>query len=173
MKIFFRPGSIAVIGASERKKQPWRTDHHQSPLRFSGKNLSRKPELLEHPGNPLLSLQWKQFRSGRSGHHHRTRCGRAEALEAWAARQSIASSSRVPVFPRSGPEGRALQERCTAIASTAGIRVWGPNCMGLVDVPRRHLFTFMHPNIYEDGLISGRISMVVQSGMLSAGFSPT
>ena len=28
----------------------------------------------------------------------------------------------------------------------------------------------MHPNIYKDGLIEGRISMVVQSGMLSAGF---
>ena len=42
--------------------------------------------------------------------------------------------------------------------------------MGLVDVPRKHLFSFMHPRVYEDGLIPGRISLIVQSGMLSAGF---
>ncbi|MEE9910587.1 MAG: acetate--CoA ligase family protein [Deltaproteobacteria bacterium] len=73
-------------------------------------------------------------------------------------------------FSETGKEGRLLQERCLAIARAAGIRVWGPNCMGVVDVPKKFFFTFMHPCIYKDGLINGRISMVVQSGMLSAGF---
>jgi acetyltransferase len=42
--------------------------------------------------------------------------------------------------------------------------------MGIVDIPGQRFFTFMHPNIYKVGLIPGRISMVVQSGMLTAGF---
>jgi len=42
--------------------------------------------------------------------------------------------------------------------------------MGIVDIPGERFFTFMHPNIYKVGLIPGRISMVVQSGMLTAGF---
>jgi len=73
-------------------------------------------------------------------------------------------------FAETGPEGRLLQDQCLAIARKAGVRIWGPNCMGVVDVPGKHFFTFMHPRIYEDGLMPGRISMVVQSGMLSAGF---
>jgi len=73
-------------------------------------------------------------------------------------------------FSEAGPVGKAIQDKCTAIAQAAGIRVWGPNCMGIVDIPGQLFFTFMHPNIYKVGLIPGRISMVVQSGMLTAGF---
>jgi acetyltransferase len=73
-------------------------------------------------------------------------------------------------FAEVGKEGIALQEHCRAIAQEGGIRLWGPNCMGLVDVRKRYFFTFMTPSIYLDGLIPGRISLVVQSGMLSAIF---
>jgi len=73
-------------------------------------------------------------------------------------------------FAEVGGEGIALQEQCKAIAADAGIRVWGPNCMGLVDVRKRHFFSFMSRKIYEDELIPGRISLIVQSGMLSAIF---
>jgi acetyltransferase len=73
-------------------------------------------------------------------------------------------------FSETGPEGRALQARCDQIARPAGIRLWGPNCMGIVDVRRQHFFTFMHPNIRKEGLLPGRISLVVQSGMMSAIF---
>lgn len=73
-------------------------------------------------------------------------------------------------FAEVGEEGIVLQEHCKAIAKEAGIRLWGPNCMGLVDIRKRHFFTFMTQGIYEDGLIPGRISLIVQSGMLSAIF---
>jgi acyl-CoA synthetase (NDP forming) len=73
-------------------------------------------------------------------------------------------------FAEVGETGMAIQNRCLHIAREAGIRIWGPNCMGIVDVPGKHFFTFMLPQIYEDGLIPGRISLIVQSGMLSAAF---
>ncbi|MBI5552401.1 MAG: acetate--CoA ligase family protein [Desulfobacterales bacterium] len=73
-------------------------------------------------------------------------------------------------FSETGPEGRALQARCDQIARPAGIRLWGPNCMGVVDVRQQHFFTFMHPNIRREGLLPGRISLIVQSGMMSAIF---
>jgi acetyltransferase len=73
-------------------------------------------------------------------------------------------------FAEIGHEGRDLQDRCTAIAKKAGIRIWGPNCMGLVDIPRKYFFTFTSPAVYEGGLIPGRISLIVQSGMLAAVF---
>jgi acyl-CoA synthetase (NDP forming) len=73
-------------------------------------------------------------------------------------------------FAEVGEAGKAVQDRCTAIAKAAGIRVWGPNCMGLVDIPGKQYLTFMHPSVYADGLVPGRISLVVQSGMLSGVF---
>jgi acyl-CoA synthetase (NDP forming) len=73
-------------------------------------------------------------------------------------------------FAETGADGFALQEQCVTIAKAAGMRLWGPNCMGLVDVPQQHFFTFMHPAIRAEGLLAGRISLIVQSGMMSAMF---
>jgi acetate---CoA ligase (ADP-forming) len=50
------------------------------------------------------------------------------------------------------------------------MRIWGPNCMGIVDIPGKHFFTFMLPDVYENVIIPGRTSLIVQSGMLSAAF---
>ena len=73
-------------------------------------------------------------------------------------------------FAETGEEGRQLQDELTAIARKAGIRIWGPNCMGVVDAIARHVFSFVSPTIWEDGLPPGEVSLVVQSGMLSGGF---
>ena len=73
-------------------------------------------------------------------------------------------------FAEVGQEGRALQNEVVQIARQTGIRIWGPNCMGLVDAVRGHVFSFVSPVIWEEGLVPGKVSLVVQSGLLSAGF---
>jgi acetyltransferase len=74
-------------------------------------------------------------------------------------------------FAEAGPEGELLQQALVDIAARTGIRLWGPNCMGLVDVVHRHIFSFMDPKAQERGeFIPGTVSLVVQSGMLSAIF---
>ncbi len=73
-------------------------------------------------------------------------------------------------FAETGPEGRKLQDRMVARGRELGIRIWGPNCMGLVDAVRSHVFSFMDPNALLRGLVPGDVSLVVQSGLLSAGF---
>ncbi len=73
-------------------------------------------------------------------------------------------------FAETGPEGRKLQDRMVARACELGVRIWGPNCMGVVDAVRRHVFSFMDPNALLRGLVPGDVSLVVQSGLLSAGF---
>lgn len=42
--------------------------------------------------------------------------------------------------------------------------------MGLVDAVSRHVFSFVFPALWDYGLIPGDVSLIVQSGMLSAGF---
>jgi len=73
-------------------------------------------------------------------------------------------------FAEVGPEGKKLQEECVALAKRHGIRLWGPNCMGLVDAHKGHVFSFMITDMWKTLLNPGDVSMTVQSGMLSAGF---
>ena len=42
--------------------------------------------------------------------------------------------------------------------------------MGLVDAVNSHAFSFLDPKALQLGLVPGNVSLVVQSGMLSAGF---
>ncbi len=170
MKTFFRPASVAVIGASERQNSLGGQIVMNLQYGYEGKIYPVNPNYSEIYGLPAFPS--------------------TEAIPgpvdlaivivpAPAVPEALKSCARKGIrrvmiesagFSETGPQGRALQDRCTAIARAEGIRIWGPNCMGLVDIPRRHFFTFMHPRVYADGLIPGRISLIVQSGMLSAGF---
>jgi acyl-CoA synthetase (NDP forming) len=64
-------------------------------------------------------------------------------------------------FAEVGPEGAAIQEDCLARASKAGIRIFGPNCQGIIntdpDVRAYCNFTFTKPD-------PGFISIVALSG---------
>ena len=73
-------------------------------------------------------------------------------------------------FAETGAEGQLLQEELQRIHTQTGIRIWGPNCMGLFDALNGRVLSFMSPAIWDQKLITGKVSLIVQSGMLSAGF---
>ncbi len=74
-------------------------------------------------------------------------------------------------FAEIGTEGRHLQEQLTKKARETGFRLWGPNCIGLVDGVRNHNFTFLFdPTLMKAGLIPGDVSFIVQSGFVAGGF---
>jgi len=73
-------------------------------------------------------------------------------------------------FAEIGDKGKALQREIIQIHHETGIRLWGPNCMGMVDAVHGRVFSFILPKIWENGLTPGSVSLIVQSGMLSAGF---
>ena len=76
-------------------------------------------------------------------------------------------------FAEVGPEGKALQDQCLAIARKGGLRLWGPNCMGLIDTSKRYVFSFIVPEAWQGVIHSGGVSLIVQSGLLAAGFLTT
>jgi len=76
-------------------------------------------------------------------------------------------------FAEVGPEGKVLQDQCLAIVRKGGMRLWGPNCMGLIDFSKRYVFSFMIPEAWQGSINPGGISLIVQSGLLSAGFITT
>ena len=76
-------------------------------------------------------------------------------------------------FAEVGPKGKVLQDQCLAIARKGGMRLWGPNCMGLIDFSKRYVFSFMIPEAWQGSINPGGVSLIVQSGLLSAGFVTT
>lgn len=170
MKNFFAPQSVAVIGASPREGNLGFQIITNLRYGFTGRICPVNPnyqEIMTLPCYPTVETIPDSVDLA------------IIIVPAPAVPAALASCGRKGIrsviiesagFAETGEEGRLLQERCLAIAREAGIRIWGPNCMGMVDIPKKFFFTFMHPNIYQDGLVEGRISMVVQSGMLSAGF---
>ena len=66
-------------------------------------------------------------------------------------------------FAEIGPDGRAMQERIIAIAEGGGIRLCGPNCLGLFNMRIGHTPTFS--SFLEEGPTpAGPLGMVTQSG---------
>lgn len=170
MKTFFSPSSVAVIGASPREGSLGAQMITNLLYGYTGniypvnpnypeiQNLRAFASVEDIPDPVDLAIL---IVPAPAVPDQLEACGRK------GIRRVIIESAG---FAETGEEGQALQERCLAVARASNIRIWGPNCMGMVDVPKKFFFTFMHPNIYKDGLVPGRISMIVQSGMLSAGF---
>jgi len=92
------------------------------------------------------------------------------AVEACAARGIAGVMIESGGFAETGTEGAGLQRKLGEIVAGTGIRIWGPNCMGLVDVVNSRIFSFMDPQSTEQGFLPGSVSLIVQSGMLSASF---
>lgn len=66
-------------------------------------------------------------------------------------------------FSEMGEQGRALQERVLAMAREAGVRLLGPNCMGLFNAHKRFYATFA--SALEQGVGQpGNIAVASQSG---------
>src|SRR5262249_57552377 len=68
-------------------------------------------------------------------------------------------------FADAGAEGMAREKRLVARARALGVRVLGPNSMGVVDVPGRLALT-VNAVLETDGLPEGTTSMVSQRGTM-------
>ncbi|MGB5079609.1 MAG: acetate--CoA ligase family protein [Burkholderiales bacterium] len=68
-------------------------------------------------------------------------------------------------FADAGAEGAARQERLAARARALGVRLLGPNSMGLVDIPGRVVLS-ANAVLEMDALPSGTTSIVSQSGTM-------
>ncbi len=67
-------------------------------------------------------------------------------------------------FGEVGAEGRALQDAVREISGGAGMRVLGPNCQGVIDVPSRTIASFSNAAGALDLDRVGRVAYVGQSG---------
>jgi acetyltransferase len=65
-----------------------------------------------------------------------------------------------------GGEGLKRQEELKRIVKETGIRVCGPNCLGMINFNKKIPLTYLSPGTYR----SGPVGVIFQSGALSASF---
>ncbi len=87
-----------------------------------------------------------------------------EALRACAARGIRAAIVTSGGFREAGPEGVALEEECARIARECGVRLLGPNCIGVLDTHLPLDTTFLQP----PGPLPGSVAFISHSGAMCA-----
>jgi acetate---CoA ligase (ADP-forming) len=85
------------------------------------------------------------------------------AIEACAQRRVPVACVLADGFAEAGPEGAALQSRVLAAAASGGVRLLGPNSMGIVNLPAATACS-VNAALEADRLIPGRWSLVSHSG---------
>lgn len=170
MDFFFAPRGIAVVGATSNRLKGGNAILRNLQLGYRGPIYPVNPRYTEIEGLPCypaisavpapvdLAVIFVPAPLVPS------------AVEECAAKGISGVMIESGGFAETGTEGCKLQQKLARIVAGTGIRIWGPNCMGLVDVVYSHIFSFMDPQAQEKGFIPGSVSLVVQSGMLSAIF---
>ncbi len=155
MDFFFEPDGIAVVGATPERYHGGRhlvanlTHGYKGPIypvnpkhdeMFGLKCYPRVSDIKGPVDLALIFIPAKAV---------------PQVLEdcvAKGVRGAILESSG---FAEVGPEGKALQDRCLAIARKGGLRIWGPNCMGLIDISKQYVFSFIIPEAWKGDDESG------------------
>ena len=173
MDFFFEPRGVAIVGATP---EPYSGGHHlvaNLTLGYKGPIYPINPKYGEILGlkcyanvreveGPLdLALIFVPAQAV------------PQVLEDCVAKGIRGAILESGGFAEVGPEGNALQDQCLAIARKGGLRIWGPNCMGLIDTSKRYVFSFIAPEAWQEAINPGGVSLIVQSGLLSGGFITT
>lgn len=87
-----------------------------------------------------------------------------EAIEACAQRGIRALIIASGGFRETGAKGAALEEKCLVIARRHGVRLLGPNCIGLIDTHLPIDTTFLSP----PGPTPGDVAFISHSGAICA-----
>jgi len=140
---FFNPRSIAIIGASDHPMKPggrpinalldrgWQGKIYPvNPNRDVIKGLKCYPSITDIPDTVDLAII-----AIAAGHVY-------NALEQCAARGVKAAIIFSSGFGEVGPEGLSQQKRITDLAGRSGMRILGPNCLGLINANNNVMASF-------------------------------
>jgi len=163
LRCFFEPKSIAVIGASRTPGRPGHTLVENLRKAFGGRiypinkeageiaGLPAFASVADVPGEVDLAVVLVPAESV------------TPAVLSCATKGVRGVIVEAADFAEIGPEGRQRQARIAEIARNAGMRLWGPNCLGVIDA-RSGVITTYQP--LRD-VVPGHTSLITQSGALA------
>ena len=167
---FFAPRSVAVVGATPNKAKGGYSIVANMLESFSG------PVYPVNPGREKI-LGEKCYSSVRELEGEVDMAivfvpaarvpGVLEDCAAAGVKAAVLESGG---FAEVGKEGKDLTRRCQEIASSSGLRLWGPNCTGLVNTDPFIFTPFIRVPEADEKLTPGSLGIIAQSGMLAAGF---
>ncbi len=162
MQALFDPRSITVLGASEDPAK-WGHILARRALDSCG---GRPVHLVNRRGTPVLGRRTDATLA-------EARASRGEALDlvavcvpaavlTGAVTEAVAAGARTLVVITAGlselsAEGERIEREAVAVARSAGVRVVGPNCLGVVDTTTRL-------QLSHDVLPPGDVAVLSQSG---------
>jgi acyl-CoA synthetase (NDP forming) len=168
----FNPGSVALIGASaDPAKDNSRAQRLLAREGFAGRVIPINPGRAEVMGLPAFP----DIRAVPGQVDHAFIMVAAKdvpaAIEGCVAKGVAAATIFSAGFAEADAEGRARQGALVATARAGGLRLLGPNCLGVVSVASRVPLT-LNAAIEAEPLLPGRLALVSQSGsMMGAVFS--
>ena len=161
---FFRPRTIAIVGASETGGAGWPRGIYEN---FAHEGFPAQTYLV-NPGRDELWGQrvYPDFASLPEKIDLAIVIIPAEAIPEVLAEAAAAGTRNALIFAsrfgEGGDEaGAARAEALRRICAGTGLRISGPNCMGAISLPERLLF---YPTPRVRGLPQGPVGVVFQSG---------
>ncbi|HWX49376.1 MAG TPA: acetate--CoA ligase family protein [Roseomonas sp.] len=160
------PGSIAVIGASDDVgKFGGRVIHYLIKHGYAGRLLPINPKratIRELPAHPSISAAPGPVDVAILAVPAANLAAQIEECAAAGVGACIVITGKLA---EAGPEGEALQARLLATARAAGMRLLGPNCLGIFN-PVDHAMLSSSLALEAEGFPPGHVGLVSQSGAL-------
>ncbi|HYG53972.1 MAG TPA: acetate--CoA ligase family protein [Burkholderiales bacterium] len=161
---FFAPATVALVGASgDAAKNTARPQRYLRKHGYAGRiipiNPSRDTVLGERAYKRIADYP------GQVDHALIMVEDVERAIEDCGLSAVPVASIYTNGFADAGAEGVARQERLVRRARELGVRLLGPNSMGLIDVPG-HLALSINAVLEMDALPAGGISVISQSGTM-------
>lgn len=162
----FRPRTVALIGASDDAGKT-----AGRPLEFLRKHGYTGPIYPINPNRASVQGEraYASLAEVRSPVDHAyilVNTPAVEAAVAACAQAGVAVASILASgFAEAGPEGREHQRRIVDVARAGGLRLVGPNCLGIVDTNAPLALT-ANAAFAADSLPRGRLTVLSQSGSL-------
>jgi len=170
MNFFFHPDGIAVVGATNNTLKGGFHILNNILEGYTGKVYPVNPKydsILDHKCYPDIKSIPETFDLAI---HFIPAKFLPDTIEQCALKKVKGIIIESGGFAEVGKQGHKLQVKSLELAKKYNIRLWGPNCMGLLDSHSRHVFSFMYGNFWKSLMGPGNVSLIVQSGMLSSGF---
>ncbi|WP_119681428.1 acetate--CoA ligase family protein [Indioceanicola profundi] len=165
-----KPRSVAVVGASsDFRKVSGRPVKHLLDKGYKGKIYPVNPNVSEIGGLPTVPNIDALPDGVDLAIIVLPANGVIDAVRALGRRKVPAAVVFASGFAEMGEEGRALEAELRAAAQAAGVRLCGPNCLGMFNAFERVIATFSQ---YVDGDVPpGPVAFVSQSGAFGTAIS--
>lgn len=166
MDALFRPGSIAVVGASENPGPGLNVMENLKALGYEGKMFPVNPKYDRLFGLPCYPSLTAVHDAGHRVDTVAILLGKAHVvpvMEEAAAIGVKAGWAFAAGFGETDEEGKALERKLKDLCREKGMLFLGPNCVGYLN-PNHRCGTFSAPAPKE--IKAGNIGLVAQSGYL-------